>query len=134
MAWREDFGGAKVALFLGDALAVIQRDDIPGLPWAGYWDLPGGGREARETPFECLAREVTEELGLALPTTAITLQRRFETSEAINWFFVAHLPATAADRVAFGDEGQGWTLMTPAAYCAHPKAIPRFQDRLRLTL
>ena len=54
------FEGAKIALYLGDRLVVIQRDDRPDIPFPGFWDLPGGGREAGETPFECVRRECGE--------------------------------------------------------------------------
>ena len=43
MGQQTAFHGAKLAVFLGEKLAVILRDDYPGSPFAGYWDLPGGG-------------------------------------------------------------------------------------------
>lgn len=129
-----DFGGAKMALFLGDALAVIQRDDRPGLPFPGHWDLPGGGREGRESPFECVRRECVEELGLKIERHHVTWHRSFETVDGANWFFVAHLPKIAADRVVFGSEGQRWTLMQVQEYLSHALTIPRFQHRLRIAL
>ena len=43
------FRGAKLALFVGDDLAVILRDDIPHIPFPNCWDFPGGGREGDET-------------------------------------------------------------------------------------
>ena len=132
-----DFEGAKVALFLGQKLAVIQRDDFVGLPFAGFWDLPGGGRESSETPFECVARECKEELGLRLAPSDVVWSRRFvSTTTGIGtaWYFVAHLPEAAVGRVVFGDEGQRWALITPDAFLAHPKAVPAFQERLQLYL
>ncbi|WP_162869177.1 NUDIX domain-containing protein, partial [Escherichia coli] len=45
------FGGAKIALLCDGRLLVYQRDDKPGIPWPGMWDLPGGGRENGETPL-----------------------------------------------------------------------------------
>lgn len=132
MGQEPPFDGAKLALFLGADLAVILRDDHVGLPFAGYWDLPGGGREGAESPLECALRECIEELGLAVPPEAVIWQRRFAEDQQIKWFFVARLPAETAQDVVFGDEGQRWALMPPEDFLAHPKAVPAFQSRLRL--
>jgi 8-oxo-dGTP diphosphatase len=48
----------KVLLFL--------RDDKPGLPFPGTWDIPGGHVEESETPEQCIKREMHEEIGLEL--------------------------------------------------------------------
>ena len=128
------FEGAKIALYLGDRLVVILRDDIVGLPFPGFWDLPGGGREGAETPVECVQRECREELGLALPQAAILWQRSFVKNGITNWYFVGRLPATTVTGIVFGDEGQEWALMTDAEFLAHPKAVPMFQDRLNIYL
>lgn len=129
------FDGAKAALFIGSELLVYRRDDRPGLPWAGMWDFPGGGREGDETPVQTLRREVDEEFGLDLPEAAIRWRRMFPAphrGDAPVWFFVAALPASAAARVVFGDEGQEWRLMTPEAFLALPDAVPSFAPRLRI--
>ena len=131
MGQSKQFDGAKMALYLGDDLAVILRDEKPGLPFAGYWDLPGGGREDNEPPLICAQRECREELGLDVPDDAIVWQRQFPDAGGVKWFFVAKLPKRAAEDVVFGDEGQRWALMTPQAFLAHPKAVPAFQQRLR---
>ena len=130
----QDFAGAKLALFLGDHLAVILRDDRPGLAWAGRLDLPGGGRDADESPRDCVLRETREELGLTLNPAHLCWSRRFVGQSGPVWFFAAHLAAERARDVVLGDEGQGWRLMSPADYLADPLAIPHFQDRLRLYL
>lgn len=61
-----DFTGCKIALSCGDKLLTILRDDKASIPWANMWELPGGGREGDESPFESVAREVYEELGIHL--------------------------------------------------------------------
>jgi 8-oxo-dGTP diphosphatase len=128
------FGGAKIALYLGDQLVVILRDDFEGLAYAGCWDLPGGGREGTETPLACVQRECFEELGLEVPQAAIGWHRSFVQNGVMNWFFVGHLPAACADRIVLGDEGQRWALMSDQAYIDHDTAIPIFQERLRVFL
>jgi len=125
------FAGAKLAVYLGDRLAVILRDDTPDLPFAGFWDLPGGGREGNESPMACALRECYEELGLKVPPASVVWQGAFDEGSQTKWFFVAKMPAVAAQDVVFGDEGQRWALMTEAEFLAHPSAVPAFQARLR---
>ena len=43
-----DFTGCKIALFCGDKLLTILRDDKASIPWPNMWELPGGGREGDE--------------------------------------------------------------------------------------
>ena len=42
-----DFSGAKIVLKCEDRLLTYLRDDKPGIPFPGIWDLPGGGREGQ---------------------------------------------------------------------------------------
>jgi 8-oxo-dGTP diphosphatase len=44
-----------------------QRDNIPGLPFAGYWSMPGGKTEDGETADEAIHRELVEEIELDVP-------------------------------------------------------------------
>ena len=130
----QDFDGAKVALFIGENLLTILRDNRPDIPFRNMWDFPGGGREAGETPFETMAREVLEEVSLTVPRGAVIWEKKYLGSSAAaepRWFFVAQLPATMAGLIALGDEGQRWALVSEAAYLAKPDAIPHMQSRLR---
>ena len=52
------------ALISGSALLVAQRQRPPEL--AGLWELPGGKVGAGESEADALARELTEELGIAV--------------------------------------------------------------------
>lgn len=127
----DDFSGAKLAVFLGRDLLVIQRDDKADIPYPGHWDLPGGGREGQESPSACALRETREEVGLVLPEGALVWRRSYLRPRGRVWFFAAHLPASAAEKIRLGDEGQCWALMAPRTYCAHPLAVPHFAERLR---
>ncbi|MCR8549140.1 NUDIX hydrolase [Salipiger sp. P9] len=120
------FAGAKLILFLGSDLLVIRRDHSTGIPWPGYLDFPGGGREGSESAEECALRETQEEVGLTLPRSALVWRRRNGPS----WFFAAHLPAGRAEDVRFGGEGYGWQLMPPEEYARRDDAIPHFQEML----
>ncbi len=44
--------------------AVLIGQRVPGKPYAGWWEFPGGKLEAGETVAQALARELHEELGL----------------------------------------------------------------------
>jgi ADP-ribose pyrophosphatase YjhB (NUDIX family) len=66
---------ASVALVRRRRVLLIQRARPPS---AGYWTLPGGRLEPGETAEACAAREVREELGLAVfglrPVSLITVR------------------------------------------------------------
>ncbi|WP_432689727.1 NUDIX hydrolase [Pseudooceanicola sp. C21-150M6] len=129
-----EFNGAKLILFVGRSLLVIERDDIDTIPWPGHLDFPGGGREGEEDPEGCVLRETQEELGLVLIRRDLIWSRRVERSNGVSWFYVARLPDSAAAKIVFGDEGQGWFLMEPDRYPPHPRAIPHFADQLQAYL
>lgn len=123
--------GAKLALFVGDRLATLQRDDRPGLLWAGYWDLPGGGIEPGETPLDCVLRETHEELSLLIAPEHVVWGRDYATSSGdISWFFAAHLVSDRAAQIVLGDEGQRWALMSVDTFLEHEKVVPQFKSRL----
>ena len=125
--------GAKVALFLGDRLVSILRDDLHSIPYPNMWDLPGGGREGLETPLQTVTRELFEELGLTLPPRAVVWQANFAANykpDAWVAFFVAQLPADMAEKIVFGDEGQRWSLFELDAFQALPNCVPSYVSRL----
>ena len=128
-----DFVGAKIVLLIGDRLLTLLRDDIPGIVYPGWWDMPGGGREGTERAEACVLRELGEEFGLGLGAEALAWRGVFDspTTGGQAVWFAARLPAEAEAEIVFGDEGQGWRLMPPEAWLAHPRAIPHFKSRVR---
>ena len=132
-----DFVGAKVALICGDRVLTCLRDDTPGLPWRGMWDLPGGGREGGETPEACLLREVEEEFELRLPPDRLIWRRVWPSmmdASRESVFFAGRITVAEIVAIRFGDEGQRWEMMAAAAYMDHPLAIPEMQRRVRMAL
>lgn len=134
-AWGgESFDGAKAALFLGDRLLVIRRDDRPDISFPGALDFPGGGRDGDESPEATLAREMREEVGLVMDRAEMLWRQSFDSATGLGrvWFYVLRMAARAEDEIIFGDEGQGWALMTPDAFLAATDAVPALQARLEL--
>lgn len=131
------FHGAKLALFIGDQLVCIRRDDLPDIPFPDHWDFPGGGREGDETPWQTAVRETREELSLDLsghrPVWSLSTPAP-RLGNARVWMFAAHLAAEAVGRIQLGDEGQEWRLFPPDQYFRTPRIIPSQADRLRLYL
>ena len=129
----DDWMGAKLALFVGSELAVLKRDDKPGLLWAGAWDLPGGGREEEDvSPLACALRETREELGVDIPAQAVTWGRRYVNSIGRGtWFFVGQVDVAYAAEFALGAEGERWSLMPQGVFLASTCVVPQFRDRLR---
>ena len=129
-----DFTGCKIALFCGDKLLTILRDDKSNIPYPNTWELPGGGRGGDESPFECVAREVYEELGIHLTEDCLLCSKvypsmLFEGKESV--FLVGKLAQEQFDKIVFGDEGQGYKLMSVEEFLGSDKVVPQLQDRVR---
>ncbi|MEM0987122.1 MAG: NUDIX hydrolase [Pseudomonadota bacterium] len=128
------FSGSKIAIISSGALLVYLRDTIETIPFPGYWDLPGGGREGDESPETCALRELEEEFSLTLPESALCWRRAYppvRTANLPSWFFVANVPRADLSDIRFGDEGQEWALWPLETFLNHDRAVPHLQHRLR---
>lgn len=129
-----DFTGCKIALICDGRILTILRDDKPTIPWPNLWELPGGGREGDETPFECATREVYEELKIQLSKDDIIWSRIYPSMLEENKnsvFLVGKLTQEQFDSIVFGDEGQGYKLMPIEEFLKSKQAVPQLQGRLR---
>ena len=129
-----EFSGCKIALLSDDKLLTILRDNISSIPWPNMWELPGGGREDEETPFECVQREVFEELGLKLEEVAIVWAKEYQgmlDPAKTSIFMVGTITQEECASIVFGDEGQAYQMMDIRQFLADKKVIPQLQDRLR---
>ena len=79
---HEPYREVAAAILVGTCgrLLLQQRDDIPGLLYAGLVGLFGGHSEDGETPLDCVLREIFEETGLALTPERFNLLVAIEAS------------------------------------------------------
>jgi len=129
-----EFSGCKIALLCDDKLLTILRDDFPTIPWPNMWELPGGGREGEETPFECVQREVFEELGLKLEEVDIVWVKECQgmlNPDKTSIFMVGTITEEECGSIVFGDEGQAYQMMDVSQFLSDKKVIPQLQERVR---
>ena len=129
-----EFSGCKIALICDERLLTILRDDKASIPYPNMWELPGGGREGEETPFECVQREVFEELSLKLEEADIVWAKEYQgmlDPDKTSIFMVGIITQEDFASIAFGDEGQAYQLMDVSQFLSDNKVILQLQDRLR---
>ena len=124
------FHGAKLAILAGESILTIQRDDLPSIPWPGYWDLPGGAREHGESPRDCVLRETREELGIDVPDSLMTWGGCWPSPPSHIWLFVAEWPDFDPSTIRFGDEGQRFAVAPISWFLTRARAIPSQKIRL----
>mgnify|MGYP002645224496 FL=1 len=131
---RFEFTGCKIALICDGQILTILRDDKETIPYPNMWDLPGGGREGNETPFECVAREVYEELSIQLSKDDVIWSRVYpsmldENKKSV--FLVGKLTQEQFESIIFGDEGQGYKLVSFEEFLTSDRVVPQLQERVR---
>ena len=129
-----DFTGSKIALICGDKILTILRDDKDDIPCPNMWELPGGGREGNESPFECAAREVFEELGIHLTEDCLHWSKVYPSmlfADKQSVFLVGQLTQDQFDQIVFGDEGQGYQLMSVEEFLTSSQVVPQLQERVK---
>ena len=131
---RMDFQGCKIALICGDKVLTILRDDKDDIPCPNMWEFPGGGREGNESPFECAAREVYEELGIHLDEDCLLWSKIYPSvifKDKQSVFMVGQLSQDQFDSITFGDEGQAYKLMNIEEFLTSSQVVPQLLGRLR---
>lgn len=129
----DDFFGSKIAILRGAEVLSLQRDDIASIPFPGKWDLPGGGREERESPFETVARELFEELSVQIDPSQLIYHAESRSAQFPDkrvHFFVARFENLTDDQITLGDEGQGWAWIPIADFLEREDVILSLRTRL----
>ena len=131
---RFEFTGCKITLICEGQILTILRDDKETIPYPNMWDLPGGGREGNETPFECVAREVYEELNIQLSKADVIWFRLYPSmldGNKKSVFLVGRLTQEQFESIIFGDEGQGYKLVSFEEFLTSDRVVPQLQERVR---
>lgn len=127
---KVDFSAAKGLVFIGDKIIAYRRDEKTNVHPLKI-DLPGGGREEDESPFDTFKREAKEEFGIIVEKEDIHFSSTYPSGtnpDRESYFIVAKpLTLNAAD-IVFGDEGLEWFLMTPEEFIARPDGIKKQQE------
>lgn len=131
---RFEFTGCKITLICEGQILTILRDDKETIPYPNMWDLPGGGREGNETPFECVAREVYEELNIQLSKADVIWFQIYPSmldGNKKSVFLVGRLTQEQFESIIFGDEGQGYKLVSFEEFLTSDRVVPQLQERVR---
>ena len=132
----DNSSGSKGLIYIGDKLLVYRRDNkTTNHPLE--IDLPGGGMEPGETPWQTFQREVKEEFNLDITPNQIAYCDDWPlatTPPKTGYFIVVRLPASAAADIVFGSEGLEYLLLTPQEYLDCPDAWPSIQKHAKAYL
>jgi len=97
---------------------VLLAQRLPGTPYAGYWEFPGGKREPGEAIRDTLRRELDEELGIEITQAAPWLVQHYTYPHArveLNFFRVL-----AWQGEPHGRDGQAIAWQMPGAFDVAP--------------
>jgi len=78
---------------------------------AGFWVLPGGGREPGESGAECVAREVGEEAGIAVAVGPVLYDIPADPPDGTYLRWRTYLCRVTSGEAAPGG-GEGWAELT----------------------
>ena len=126
------FQGVKVALINNGKVLTVLRDNIPNIPYPNMWDLAGGGRENEESPYETMRREVLEELNIDIPESNVVWVKHYESVTKPgkkSVFMVANISDHQIESIKFGEEGQGYKMISFQEFLDNKDVIEQLKHR-----
>ena len=126
------FQGVKVALINNGKVLTVLRDNISNIPYPNMWDLAGGGRENEESPYETMRREVLEELNIDIPESSVVWVKHYESVTKPgkkSVFMVANISDHQIESIKFGEEGQGYKMVTFQEFLDNKDVIEQLKHR-----
>ena len=126
------FQGVKVALINNGKVLIVLRDNIPNIPYPNMWDLAGGGRENEESPYETMRREVLEELNIDIPESSVVWVKHYESVTKPgkkSVFMVANISDHQIESIKFGEEGQGYKMLSFQEFLDNKDVIEQLKHR-----
>jgi len=129
---NRDFHGVKGIVFIGEKMIVYRRDtNTNSFPL--YIDLPGGGKEKNESPFETFKRELEEEFGIEINKEDVKFSKKYMSvmdSTKESYFIVTKPLEIKENDIIFGNEGLEYFLINPKEYLKLADGIKRQQDKV----
>lgn len=129
---NRNFHGVKGLVFVDDKILAYRRDTkTKSFPL--HVDLPGGGKEEGESPFDTFKREVKEEFGVEVNYDDVKYAQQYMSAMDItkeSYFIVVNLLHTEESDVVFGDEGLEPMLITLDVYLKLNDTIKRQRDKV----
>ena len=128
---NRNFYGSKGLIFFDDNILVYRRDDkTKNYPF--FIDLPGGGKEEDESPFETFQRETKEEFGIEIEKEEIIYAKQYMSVTDLSkesYFFVIKTKKKTED-IIFGNEGIEYFFLTLKDYLDLNDTIPRQREKV----
>ena len=100
----------------------------------GYWELPGGKKEAEETPTEALGRELFEEVGIQVVNCKPLLQVTHNYPDKRIFLDVWQVMTFSGEAVAKENQAMVWASITQLDDYEFPEADVPVLEALRQSL
>lgn len=129
---QRNFHGTKGIVFIGEKMLVYRRDDKTN-DFPLHIDLPGGGKENNETPFESFKREVKEEFGIEIKRGDVVYAKQYISVMDItkeSYFIVTKPRDVKESEIVLGNEGLEFFLLKPEEYLKLSDGIGRHQAKV----